>query len=99
LPKFNVSRSAQSDMRTIARYTLEIWGVDQAIRYARSLRDTFQILAENPRMGRPCAAISPGLRRHEQGKHVVFYRVTPGGVRIVRILHQQMIPAKSRFEP
>jgi len=25
--------------------------------------------------------------------------VTPGGVRIVRVLHQQMIPAKSRFEP
>jgi plasmid stabilization system protein ParE len=38
------------------------------------------------------------LRRFEVGKHVVFYRLNPGGIRIVRVLHQQMIPAKLRFE-
>jgi plasmid stabilization system protein ParE len=32
------------------------------------------------------------------GKHVVFYRLKPGGIRIARILHQQMIPAKMQFE-
>jgi toxin ParE1/3/4 len=85
-------------MRTIARYTLETWGVNQAIRYSRSLQGAFQLLAENPGIGRPCDAICSGLRRHEQGKHVVFYRLQPGGIRILRVLHQQMIPAKSHFE-
>ncbi len=99
MPKFSVSKHAQPDMRSTARYTLEKWGVDQAIRYARGLQDTFWTLAENPRMGRPCDAISSGLHRHEQGKHVVFYRLKPGGIRIVRVLHQQKIPVKSHFEP
>jgi plasmid stabilization system protein ParE len=28
----------------------------------------------------------------EQGRHVVFYRGEPGGIRISRILHQRMLP-------
>jgi toxin ParE1/3/4 len=49
-------------------------------------------------MGRACDAISSGLRRHEIGKHIVFYRLKPDGIRIVRVLHQQMIPAKPQFD-
>jgi toxin ParE1/3/4 len=85
-------------MRAIARYTLETWGADQAFRYAQDLQRSFQLLAENPGIGRACDAISSGLRRHERGKHVVFYRLNLGGIRIVRVLHQQMIPTKPQFE-
>lgn len=85
-------------MRAIARYTFERWGADQAVRYVQGLRTCFQTLAENPRMGRACDAIGAGLHRHELGKHIVFYRLRPGGIRIVRVLHQQTIPTKSRFE-
>jgi toxin ParE1/3/4 len=63
------------------------------------LEDSFQLLAQNPSIGRSCDAIQAGLRRFEVGKHVIFYRSKPGGIRIVRVLHQQMIPAKPRFEP
>ena len=90
MPKYSVSKAAQSDMRAIARYTFERWGVNQAIRYAQSLQTCFQILAENLEMGRACDAVSSGLHRHEQGKHVAFYRLRPGGIRIVRVLHQQI---------
>jgi toxin ParE1/3/4 len=85
-------------MREIARFTLDRWGVSQAHRYVQGLKETFQLLAENSGMGRPCDAINSGLHRHEQGKHVIFYRLKPGGVRVVRILHQQMIPTKSHFK-
>ena len=98
LPKYSVSRPGQSDLRAIARYTHETWGVDQAVRYAQGLQRSFRVLAENPGIGRPCDAIQAGLRRFEVGKHVVFYREKPGGIRIVRVLHQQMIPAKPHFE-
>jgi toxin ParE1/3/4 len=98
LPKFNVSRPAQFDIREIARFTLERWGVSQAHRYTQGLRATFQLLADNPRMGRSCDAISAGLHRHEVGKHVIFYRLKPSGIRVVRILHQQMNPSKSYFK-
>jgi plasmid stabilization system protein ParE len=29
---------------------------------------------------------------------VVFYRLKPEGIRIVRVLHQQMVPANFHFE-
>ncbi len=86
-------------MRAIARYTLERWGADQAVRYIQGLQSCFKVLAENSGMGRPCDAISSGLRRHEVGKHVVFYRLQPDGIRVVRVLHQQMVPTHTRFEP
>jgi toxin ParE1/3/4 len=95
---FIVSADAQADIDLIAAYTTDRWGWQQTDRYLAQLEDSFQLLAENPRMGRPCDAISSGLRRHEQGKHAVFYRLKPGGIRVVRVLHQGMIPAKSHFE-
>jgi plasmid stabilization system protein ParE len=39
-----------------------------------------------------------GLRRFEIGKHVVFYVLLSNGIKIVRVLHQQMIPAKSLLD-
>jgi toxin ParE1/3/4 len=95
---FVVSADAQADIDLIAAYTTDTWGMQQTDRYLGQLEDSFQLLAENPRMGRSCDAISSGLRRHEVGKHVVFYRLKPDGIRIVRVLHQQMIPHKPHFE-
>ncbi len=98
MPKHTVSRPAQADLRGIARYTHDRWGVGQAVRYLQSLEACFQILAQSPGMGRPCDEVSPCLHRHEHGKHVVFYRLKPGGIRVVRVLHQQMLPIKPHFE-
>ena len=85
-------------MSALSRYTVEKWGAVQAIRYVSSLRDCFQFLAENPGMGRACDSVSAGLHRYEQGKHVIFYRVRADSIRVVRVLHQQMLPVKARFE-
>jgi toxin ParE1/3/4 len=93
-----VSDEAAADIDLIAAYTNRAWGWRQTDRYLGQLEDAFQLLAKNPGIGRACNAISSGLRRHEHGKHVVFYRLKPGGIRIVRVLHQQMTPAKSYFE-
>jgi toxin ParE1/3/4 len=98
MKRFVVSAEAQTDIDLIAAYTTETWGWQQTDRYLSQLEDSFQLLAENPRMGRLCDAISAGLRRHEVGKHVIYYRLKPGGIRVVRVLHQQMIPTKSHFE-
>lgn len=98
LRKYSVSKPAQSDMRVIAKYTFERWGAGQAVRYVKGIEACFQILSERPGMGRACVAISSGLHRHEQGKHVVFYRLKPGGDRIVRVLRRQMVPSKAQFE-
>jgi toxin ParE1/3/4 len=98
LPKYFVSSAAGSDVRSIIRYTRLQWSAEQAARYAAGLQECFRALAESPGMGRGCDSVSIGLRRFERGKHVVFYRIVTGGILVVRVLHQRMMPLKPRFE-
>ena len=82
----------------IGAYTLRTWGVDQTIRYIDDLESCCRRLAENPTAGRPCEHVRPGLRRMEQGKHVVFFRRELGGILVSRILHERMLPERHAIE-
>lgn len=97
MPTYSLARLAESDLKSIIRYTVKTWGVAQTRHYIQGLRDCFQILADNPTLGRRCDSLHIGLRRFEHGKHVVFYLSVPAEVLIVRVLHQQMLPKKRRF--
>jgi toxin ParE1/3/4 len=88
------SRRAEDDLLAIASYTLRKWGKAQAVRYIDELEVCCQKLADIPALGRVCDEIRVGLRRHEHGKHVLFYREERGGILISRILHQRMLPEK-----
>ena len=85
-------------MYNIGLYTLRTWGEAQTDRYICQLEDCCQLIADNPALGRPCDQIRPGLRRMEQGNHVVFYREEPGGILISRILHRRMLPDKQAID-
>jgi toxin ParE1/3/4 len=98
LARIVISKPAKSDLRAIVRFTVERWGANQAVTYVQGLRACFEVLANDSGIGRSCDGISPDLRRHEHGKHVGFYRLSRDEIRIVRILHQQMIPTKIHFE-
>lgn len=86
------SRRAEADLLQIGRYTIERWGVEQAGQYLNELDECCRALACNPRMGRACDEIRPGLRRIGCGRHVIFYRVGATDVIISRILHDRMLP-------
>jgi len=90
--RFRFSRRAEADLFNIGDYTFRTWGKAQSDRYIGQLEGCCQLIADNPALGRPCDEIRPGLRRMEQGKHVVFYRQESDGVLISRILHQRMLP-------
>jgi toxin ParE1/3/4 len=92
MAKFHFSRRAEADLLSIADYTLRKWGKAQAARYLGELETCCQMLADNPDSGRLCDDIRPGLRRHEHGKHVLFYRQERSGILVSRILHQRMLP-------
>jgi len=98
LPRFSVARLAKEDLKKIALYTLERWGEDQMRKYDRLLREGIGLLAENKQLGRVCASLSPGLRRFEVEKHVVFYLPKPDGILVVRVLHGSMLPQAEYFE-
>jgi toxin ParE1/3/4 len=97
VPAIYVSAQAEADIDAIAEYTANTWGPVQTDVYLAKLEDGFALLARNPLLGRSCDSIREGLRRHEIEKHVVFYRIVTGGIRIVRVLHQRMLPIPSRF--
>ena len=99
MPAFRFSRRAAADLLSIADYTLHTWGGAQADRYIGDLETCCQMLADNPMLGRSCDDVRPGLRRMEHGKHVVFYRLQKaGGILVVRILHQRMLPERQAIE-
>ena len=96
--KFRFSRRSEVDLLNIGAYTLQKWGNAQAARYIGELEACCQTLADNPALGRLCDDVRPGLRRHEHGRHVVFYRQGRGGILISRILHQRMLPDRQAIE-
>ena len=87
-----VSSEAENDLDLIAEYTIRNWGTNQADEYLARIEDGLNLLARNPAVGRACDALQPGLHRFELGKHVVFYLCESGGILVIRILHQSMVP-------
>jgi len=91
MPRFWLTNAAKADLKAIGRYTQATWGRDQRTRYLTSLDAGFRALADNPSMGKDCTDLRPGYRKHQVGKHIVFYRPSGNGrIEIVRILHQRM---------
>lgn len=47
-------------------------------------------LAETPTMGRACDGIRPGYRKYHEGRRMIFCVLIPGGIKVVRVLHDSM---------
>ena len=87
---FKLSDKAAADIDGILDYTYARFGAAQAESYYDSLRKCFQMLAENPAIGRLRTAIDPPLRSHHHRKHIVFYDTFEDHILIVRVLHERM---------
>ena len=94
---YTFSKLAESDLQAILDYTVDTWGGEQAEIYLDGLVDCFKRIAKTPLLGRGCDELRPGVRRIEYEKHVVFYRRTKTGIRIVRVLHQRMLPNRHQL--
>ena len=93
VPVYSVSVQAENDLDEITEFTLKNWGPHQADLYLTRLEEAFQLLAENPAIGREADLLRKHLRRFEIGKHVVFYMPGRDGILIVRVLHESMLPS------
>jgi len=90
MPGFRLREHAKADLRAIGRYTQATWGRKQRNTYLARLDASFHLLAREPQRGRACDNIRPGYRKYHVGRHLIFYRETPAGVEIIRILHDRM---------
>jgi toxin ParE1/3/4 len=86
VPSLRHSAKARDDL-------LDIWltvaGSNQAAadRLFDRLETRIQILAQWPEIGTPVPAIASDARMLVERPYLIFYRVIPDGVQIVRILH------------
>ena len=85
-----LSERAQADIDEIWDYSADTWSVAQAELYVGEIRAAIETLAGDPERGRRHDSVRSGYRRWPVGSHVLFYRVTPGQIQIVRILHKAM---------
>lgn len=88
---FALTHRAKADLRAIAIFTEEQWGIEQRNLYIKQFDDAFRLLSASPALGKSCDAIMPGYRKFPQGSHIVFYKNGSNSViEIVRILHKSM---------
>ena len=88
---FDLTKSAQADLKSIARHTQERWGVRQRNAYLKEIDQVFRSLAENPLMGRTCDEVREGYRKFAHAAHVIYYKqLATEDLLIVRILHATM---------
>ncbi len=86
MAEYRLTPAALQDIEAIWTYTLQEWGIEQANRYIDRLDAAFAGLANNTITSTPCDHIRPGYRRCNAQRHVIYFRVTPDGIIVVRIL-------------
>ena len=88
---FELTKSAQADLKSIAKFTQDRWGVRQRNTYLREIDQIFRTLAKNPVMGRACDEVREGYRKFPHGSHIIYYQQDDSDVLlVVRILHMTM---------
>ena len=88
---YELTPTAEADLREIARYTLRQWGVRQQRRYARLLEACFRGIAESSARSWDFSEQYPQLRVTPCQHHYVF-SLHPEGMkpRIIAVLHERM---------
>jgi toxin ParE1/3/4 len=91
--KVHYSKKAEQDLHEIALYTVIQWGPEQWEKYSALLQVACEkIIPRNLRYARSVPD-RPELRRWQCERHVIFFIKVKGGIEIVRVLHERMLPA------
>ena len=87
---YRLRPTAEADLAEIWRFTADRWDSVQADRYVVAIMCVLGAIGASPGLGQACEDVREGYRRHPAGSHVVFYRIEPDHVDVVRILHGRM---------
>lgn len=90
--KYTFSKRADKEISKILEYSYREFGLglDQAEKYKTGLENCFQLLADDPGMGRICNDIRNEYFRHEHESHIIFYRQRSDDIFITAIIHDRM---------
>ena len=87
---YRLTPAARRDLEAIWRFTCAQWNADQADRYLDQFTDAFRVLAATPGIGPTCDHVQRGGRRWPMERHMIYFRIMPYGVAVIRILHDRM---------
>ena len=87
MSKFFLSLDADEDLQDIYIYTEEKWGAKQAEKYTLDLYEAFELIGDNPKMGRLRQELGQDIRSLPHSSHVVFFMQWQDETAIVRVLH------------
>lgn len=76
---YRLTRRAADNIREIHRHGAEIFGEAQAEAYHFHREHAFDFITDNPRMARERTEITPPVRVHPTGSHLIIYRVKGNG--------------------
>jgi toxin ParE1/3/4 len=94
MPKstYKLSNLAQSHLRKIKDYTVKNHSELQWRNYKETLLSGFQMLADNPDLGRSCNEIYPDGIYCPIGKHTAYFTKEGDFILIVAVLGQAQLP-------
>ena len=92
--EYRLSPKARQDMESVWLYTLSKWGHRQTKKYIDDLAAAFDLLTDNPRLGKSCENIRPGYRKHPVLRHVIYCREVGYGIEIIRVLLDHPLAAR-----
>ncbi|BCS96811.1 hypothetical protein DSLASN_24430 [Desulfoluna limicola] len=90
MSSFRLTAKALEDFKSMGRHTQKKWGRDQRNTYLAKLNYSFHLLADQPFSGTASDNIREGYRVYHVGRHLIFYRLAPSHIEIIRILHEKM---------
>lgn len=80
---------AEADLIDIFLESAQRFGTNQAEIYAAKLSACFELLETMPSMARERLEISPPVRVHFHGSHVIVYAVEDDDIVLLRVLHER----------
>lgn len=86
---YRLTRQAKSDIKAIYNYTVEHFGEGQVQEYLGGLEYSFDLLTDNPSMGR---LFDENIRRYVYKSHLVYYEVKKDYLLIIRIRSARQKP-------
>ncbi|EIV8646569.1 type II toxin-antitoxin system RelE/ParE family toxin [Vibrio parahaemolyticus] len=90
--KYKLSNLAQSHLRKVKDYTVENFSELQWRNYKDTLLSGFQMLADNPGLGRSCDEIYPNGFYFPIGKHTAYFIKEDDFILVVAVLGQSQLP-------
>ena len=92
--QYKLSKLAQTHLRKIKSYTIDNFSERQWHSYKETLISGFQMLAENPGLGRSCDEIYHNGFYFPIGKHTAYFIKEDDFILVVAVLGQSQLPQK-----